>query len=77
MLCVELCRSAFSSMDTRRNLTDQDIVELVYLTRMHIYWKMKMFLPRVTVTLTRTQMTLLTQTSHSGLAVKTVDPLYL
>jgi len=64
-------------MDTRRNLTDQDIVELVYLTRMHIYWKMKMFLPRVTVTLTRTQMTLLTQTSHSGLAVKTVDPLYL
>jgi hypothetical protein len=64
-------------MATRRNLTDQDIAELVYLTLMHIRWKMQTFLLRVTVTVARTQMALLTQTSHSGLAVKTVDLLYL
>jgi len=37
-------------MATRRNLTDQDIAELVYLTLMHIRWKMQTFLLRVTVT---------------------------
>jgi hypothetical protein len=77
LLCVELHRSAFSSMATRRNLTDQGFAELVYLTLMHIRWKMHTFLLRVTVTIARTQMALLTQTSHSGLAVKTVDLLYL
>ena len=29
LLCAELCRSAFSSMATRRNLRDQDIIELI------------------------------------------------
>jgi hypothetical protein len=67
------CVSAFSSITTRRSLTDQDNVELEYLTLTHIRWKMKTFLLRVTVTLTKTQMVLLTQPSHSGLAVKTVD----
>jgi len=28
-VCAELCQSAFSSMATRRNLTDQDITELI------------------------------------------------
>jgi hypothetical protein len=65
LLCVELYGSAFSSMATRRNLTDQNIVELAYLTLMHIHWKMRTFLLGVRVTLTRTQMALLTQTSHS------------
>jgi len=32
LLCVELRRIAFSSMATRRNVTDQDIAELAYLT---------------------------------------------
>jgi hypothetical protein len=77
LLCVELHRSAFSGVATRRKLTDQDIAELVYLTLTHIRWKMKTFLLRVTVTLTRTHMALLTQTSHSGLAVKTLNLLYL
>ena len=40
MLCVELRRSAFSSVATRRNLIDQDIVELVYLTLPHIRWQL-------------------------------------
>ena len=29
LLCAELCRSAFSSMATSRNLRDQDIIELI------------------------------------------------
>jgi len=43
----------------------------------HVYWKTKTFLPRVTVTLTVTQVMILALTSHSGLTVQTVNLLHL
>jgi hypothetical protein len=50
-LRAELCWSTFSSMATRRSLTDRDITELVEnQTLMHIQWKTT-FLLRVTVIL--------------------------
>ena len=67
LVCAKLGQSAFNSMATRRNLTDQDIMELISEqdSGAHIHQKVKTFLFRVTVTL-------LTQTPQSGLSVQTV-----
>ena len=67
LVCDKLGQSAFRSMAIRRNLRDRDIMELISEqdSDVHIYWKMKTFLLRVTVTL-------LTQTAHSGLSTQTV-----
>jgi hypothetical protein len=50
---------------------DQDITEPV------LDWKIKKFLPRVTVSLAMAQMTSLAQTSNSVLAIQTINLLYL
>jgi hypothetical protein len=50
---------------------------ILELTLMCIHWKIKTFVLKVTVTLTVTQLMLITQTSHSRLTVQTVDLLYL
>ena len=46
-------------------------------TPTHSHKKIRTILPRITVTLTMTQITLLTQTSQTGLTVQTVNLLYL
>jgi len=66
LVCAEWDQSAFSSVDKRRNLTDQDITEpILESDSWHIHWKTKTLLLRVTVTLW-------TQTSHSGLTIHTI-----
>jgi len=69
LVCAKLGQSVFSSMATRRNLTDRDIMEMVSEqdSDMHIHQKMTTLLLRVTVKL-------LTKTSRSGPSIQTVLP---
>jgi hypothetical protein len=52
LVCAKLGQGAFSSMATRRNLTDQDIMGLISEqdSEVHIHQKVKTFLLIVTVT---------------------------
>ena len=73
LLCDILHQSAFSSMAVRRKRYRPRHREtgLRIGLLMHVYWKTKTFLPRVTVTLTITQVMILAVTSHSGLTLST------
>jgi len=66
LLYAELHRNASSNIATRKKYHRPDFVSLVLeSTLRYIHQKTKTFLPRVTVTLTVTQMMLLAQNSHS------------
>jgi hypothetical protein len=73
---VHLIASQWIAAWLQGETSDQDIMEPVLdWTPMHIHWKIKKFLLRVTGSLAMTQMT--SQTSNSALAIQTVNLLYL
>ena len=71
--CIKVHLAVWLQGETK----DQDITEpALDWTLMHIHWKMNKFLLRVTASLAMTQMTSLSQTSNSALAIQTVNLLY-